>query len=335
MAIKASETITIIKERDINATWRFYRIASSTSTPSQPTEAQGEAYVNNQTVPSGWSISEPAYDGTSTNSLYTCDLTSFTDGGVSWSVVSKSSSYEAAKQAYNEALAAGAVAASKAKTFRTVEGTPAPPYSVGDIWVNTAYVYVTTLDSEVVSDKTYYTNNNGTYTVVVSPSAASLPDYYEKLITSTTYICITASESSFSDLHWVVASEENAVTQNNIDRQSDETSSRYDDLESYIEIVRNNYQEAIAGLEAIYVRQDKIGAYMQFLTYGIDMPLLVLGSTESQLQAHLQADALQFVEAGQVVAYLSGRALNVQERLSFGGFSFYKRSNNHFTLKNA
>ena len=103
MAIKARETITIIKERDVNAIWRFYRIASSSSTPSQPTEAQGKAYVNNQTVPSGWSISEPAYDGTSTNSLYTCDLTSFTDGEVSWSTVSKSSSYEAAKQAYNEA----------------------------------------------------------------------------------------------------------------------------------------------------------------------------------------------------------------------------------------
>ena len=103
MAIKARETITIIKERDVNATWRFYRIASSSSTPSKPTDAQGKAYVNNQTIPSGWSISEPAYDGTSTNSLYTCDLTSFTDGEVSWSSVSKSSSYEAAKQAYNEA----------------------------------------------------------------------------------------------------------------------------------------------------------------------------------------------------------------------------------------
>ena len=110
MAIKARETITIIKERDVNATWRFYRIASSTSTPSQPTEAQGKAYVNNQTVPSGWSIAEPAYDGTSTNSLYTCDLTYFTDGEVSWSTVSKSSSYEAAKQAYNEAQNAKRVA---------------------------------------------------------------------------------------------------------------------------------------------------------------------------------------------------------------------------------
>lgn len=335
MAIKASETITIIKERDINATWRFYRIASSTSIPSQPTEAQGEAYVNNQTVPSGWSISEPAYDGTSTNSLYTCDLTSFTDGGVSWSVVSKSSSYEAAKQAYNEALAAGAVATSKAKTFRTVEGTPAPPYNVGDIWVNTVDLYMSTLDKEIVSDKTYYTNDNGTYTAVASPSAASLPDYYEKFTLSTTYICITASASAFSDAHWAVASEENTAVQNNVDRLKSETSENYTGLEEEMNEVRNNYQDAIAGLEAIYVRQDKIGAYMQFLTYGNDMPLLVLGSTESQFQAHLQADALQFVEAGQVVAYLSGRALNVQERLSFGGFSFYKRSNNHFTLKNA
>lgn len=104
MAVKARESITISKERDVNAVWRFYRIASSASAPSQPTEAQGKAYVASQTVPTGWNTAEPAYDGTSTNSLYSCDLTSFTDGGVSWSAVSKSSSYEAAKQAYNKAV---------------------------------------------------------------------------------------------------------------------------------------------------------------------------------------------------------------------------------------
>lgn len=101
MAVKASGTITISKERDVSATWRFYKIAPSTSTPSKPTDAQGKAYVSDRTVPSGWSLSEPAYEGTFTSSLYTCDLTSFTDGEVSWSEVSKSSSYEAAKQAYN------------------------------------------------------------------------------------------------------------------------------------------------------------------------------------------------------------------------------------------
>lgn len=105
--IKARSSITVSKERDIDASWRFYRIASSTSTPSAPTEAQGKAFVtNHSSVPSGWSLTEPGYDGTTTNSLYYCDLTSFTDGEVSWSAVSKSSSYEAAKQAYNQAAAA-------------------------------------------------------------------------------------------------------------------------------------------------------------------------------------------------------------------------------------
>lgn len=106
MAVKASAAITVSIERDIQGTWRFYRIASSSSTPSAPTTAQGQAFVNSGTVPSGWSKVEPAYDGTSTNSLYTVDLTAFTDGSVVWTDVSKSSSYEASKQAYNKASSA-------------------------------------------------------------------------------------------------------------------------------------------------------------------------------------------------------------------------------------
>lgn len=132
---KASASITVALERDISATWRFYRITSSISPPSQPTEAQGKAYVNNQTVPSGWSTSEPAYDGTSTNSLYTCDLTAFTDGNVSWSAVSISSSYEAAKQAYNEAQNAKQTATNYVSeldngVFVHASGTPSDPTNV-------------------------------------------------------------------------------------------------------------------------------------------------------------------------------------------------------------
>ena len=103
MAVKATSHITVYQERDISAVWRFYQIAASTSTPSAPTEAQGKAFINSGTAITNWSTVEPSYDGTSTNSLYVCDLTSFTDGNVSWSPVSKSSSYEAAKEAYNKA----------------------------------------------------------------------------------------------------------------------------------------------------------------------------------------------------------------------------------------
>ena len=101
MAVKACAAITVSIERDIQGTWRFYRIASSTLTPSVPTEAQGKAFVDSGTVPADWSKVEPVYDGTSTNSLYTVDLTAFTDGSVVWTGISKSGSYEASKQAYN------------------------------------------------------------------------------------------------------------------------------------------------------------------------------------------------------------------------------------------
>ena len=94
MAVKASASITVSIERDISSVTRFYKLASSSSTPTVPTGTAD---------PSGWSKSEPAYDGTSTNSLYLTDRTVFSDGTASWSAVSKSSSYEAAKQAYNKA----------------------------------------------------------------------------------------------------------------------------------------------------------------------------------------------------------------------------------------
>lgn len=141
MAVKASAAITVSIERDIQGTWRFYRIASSSSTPSAPTTAQGQAFVSSGTVPSGWSKVEPAYDGTSTNSLYTVDLTAFTDGTVVWTEVSKSSSYEAAKQAYNEAQNAKKTATNYMTDLSNgvyvhANGTPSDPANVNAKGVN-------------------------------------------------------------------------------------------------------------------------------------------------------------------------------------------------------
>ena len=112
MAVKANAAITVAIERDVQGTWRFYRIAPSASVPSAPTEAEGKTFVSSGAVPSGWSLVEPSYDGTSANSLYTVDLTAFTDGSVVWTGVSKSSSYEASRQAYSEAQAAKETATS-------------------------------------------------------------------------------------------------------------------------------------------------------------------------------------------------------------------------------
>ena len=94
MAIKASAQITISKVIDIYACYRYYKLQSSTLTkPSKPTT----------NPPSGWSDTEPAYVSGSTNTLYFADCNVYSDKSFSFSEVSKSSSYEAAKDAWNKA----------------------------------------------------------------------------------------------------------------------------------------------------------------------------------------------------------------------------------------
>lgn len=92
---KAKAEITISYIIDILSVTRYYKLQSSTaSAPTAPTT----------NPPSGWSTTEPAYTTGSTNTLYFVDLTIFTNNTFKYSAVSKSSSYEAAKEAYNKAV---------------------------------------------------------------------------------------------------------------------------------------------------------------------------------------------------------------------------------------
>ena len=80
--IKASATVAIMYYRDTNSITRYYKLQSSTaSVPSKPTT---------NPPPSGWNDSEPSYTSESTNTLYFCDLSVFSDGTFSYSAVSKS-----------------------------------------------------------------------------------------------------------------------------------------------------------------------------------------------------------------------------------------------------
>ena len=80
---------------DVTVTCRYYLLqASNLSAPSKPT----------RNPPGGsWSETEPSYTSGSTNTLYFVDLTVYSDGTWAYSSVSKSSAYEAAKEAYNKA----------------------------------------------------------------------------------------------------------------------------------------------------------------------------------------------------------------------------------------
>lgn len=98
MAVKASAHITLNSVVDIQATYRYYLLQSSTlSKPAKPTTNPPS---------SSWDDTEPTYTSGSTNSLYYVDLTVFSDDTFAYSEVSLSTSYEAAKEAYNKAGAA-------------------------------------------------------------------------------------------------------------------------------------------------------------------------------------------------------------------------------------
>lgn len=102
MSVKASCSITISIERIVESTYRYYKLQASTAAePAKP-----DSIANLPQPPTGWQDREPTYSGDSTYSLYIVDLTVFSDGTFSYSNVSLSSSYEAAKEAYNKAQAA-------------------------------------------------------------------------------------------------------------------------------------------------------------------------------------------------------------------------------------
>ena len=89
--------ITLTRVVDIASNMRYYKLESSTAVaPSKPTE----------NPPSDWSTTEPSYTSGSTSTLYFVDCTIYSNGTFKYSDVSKSSSYEAAKEAYNKAQAA-------------------------------------------------------------------------------------------------------------------------------------------------------------------------------------------------------------------------------------
>lgn len=95
MAVKVTAQITLSCVVDVKATYRYYLLQSSTlSKPAKPT-----VFPPNTT----WGDAEPSYAEGSTDSLYFVDCTVFCDDTFNYSEVSLSSSYEAAKAAYNKA----------------------------------------------------------------------------------------------------------------------------------------------------------------------------------------------------------------------------------------
>ncbi len=115
MAIKASAAITLSSIRDLQSCTRYYLLQSSTLSPPAKPAAK---------PPGGnWVTAEPGYTAGSTSSLYFCDLNVFSDGDYAYSDVSLSSSYEAAKAAYNKAVTAEETAGQALANAECIVGT--------------------------------------------------------------------------------------------------------------------------------------------------------------------------------------------------------------------
>lgn len=106
--IEAESEITVFYVSEVDRIIRYYLLqAAAADPPGKPT-----AYP-----PGGsWTTTEPTYKPGSTDSLYFVDLTVLTNGDCSYSEVSKSSSYDAAKMAYDKAQKAQSAASDAAKT---------------------------------------------------------------------------------------------------------------------------------------------------------------------------------------------------------------------------
>lgn len=125
MAVKGSATVTLSQYRDTESVTRYYKLQSSSlAAPDKP------ANVKPNETPAGWSKSEPACDITKT--LYTCDVTVFSDKTTHVSDVSKSTSYEAAKEAWNKANNAQNTATEAAKTANNYISTDATGIMVSE-----------------------------------------------------------------------------------------------------------------------------------------------------------------------------------------------------------
>lgn len=133
MAVKGSATVTLSQYRDTESVTRYYKLQSSSmAAPDKP------ANVKPNETPAGWSKSEPACDITKT--LYTCDVTVFSDKTTHVSDVSKSTSYEAAKEAWNKA--------------NNAQGTADKAQSSADKAQNTATEAAKTADNYISTDST-------------------------------------------------------------------------------------------------------------------------------------------------------------------------------------
>ena len=162
MAVKAKAEITLYKIISVDKVVRYYLLQSSTlAAPSKPADGA--------VIGSDWSKTEPSYTSGSTSTLYFVDQTVLSNGALKYSEVSKSSSYEAAKEAWNKAnnaqkTANDAIADTYQEYYLSASQTALSGGSwstTAPTWVNGKYMWSRTVKVDGAGNKTYTPSQNG------------------------------------------------------------------------------------------------------------------------------------------------------------------------------
>ena len=162
MAVKAKAEITLYKIISVDKVVRYYLLQSSTlAAPSKPADGA--------VIGSNWSKTEPSYTSGSTGTLYFVDQTVLSNGALKYSEVSKSSSYEAAKEAWNKAnnaqkTANDAMADTYQEYYLSTSQTALSGGSwstTAPTWANGKYMWSRTVKVDGAGNKTYTPSQNG------------------------------------------------------------------------------------------------------------------------------------------------------------------------------
>ena len=261
MAVKALATITLHAVVDVAAIYRYYKLQSSTADApekpaAKPSDPQREAA-------SGWQITEPAYTENSTNSLYTVDLNLFSDESFQYSSVSLSSSYEAAKKAYNEAAAAAKrLAAWCAANDQTlIDGAKVYTESIGAVQIAAGAVIAEKIASGAITTDKLAAK-------AVTANKINVTDLFAQDITAAGTIRgvnLVGAKGSFSEELRVFSGTENSAYRMGLKAGADSfkvgwwnKDDEYDALTSYLGITKSgaiNINNGVSGI-SLYAKSN-------------------------------------------------------------------------------
>lgn len=296
-AVKAAGQITLTSVVDVSAVYRYYLLQSSTAArPSAPTAFP---------PPSPWDDVEPTYTGNGTNSLYTVECTVFSDDSFLYSLVSLSSSYEAAKAAFNKATNA---------LNQTVVQSASAPSLTSVIWLDISVTppLMKRYDAETAA----WTVVNDTAEVIYN-----LEQNFESSLAKTQ-----------EDITATVA--EKYYLKEDTEALISEISTQVEQTKNSVEIQFTQFSQDIeavaAGTDANF---EEIRKYIRF----VDGKIL-LGEVGNELELQIANDRISFLQDGAEVAYFSNRKLYVTDTqilhsLQLGSFAFMPRANGNLSFK--